>query len=55
MGDPSFAEALENKTLVITGDKQLRSELGQRIGLLKKEQDGSNNAGGKPESCGSAS
>jgi hypothetical protein len=55
MGDPSFAEALENKTLVITGDKQLRSELGRRIGLLKKEQDGSNNAGGKPESCGSAS
>jgi hypothetical protein len=55
MGDPSFMEALEDKTLVITGDKQLRSELDRRIGLLKKEQDDKeNNSGSKSDGCGSA-
>lgn len=49
MGDPSFAEALEDKTLVVTGDKQLRSELDRRIGLLKKNHDD------RPSSSGSKS
>ncbi|OAA36086.1 hypothetical protein NOR_07692 [Metarhizium rileyi] len=54
--DPSFAEALEEKTLVITGDKQLRSELDRRMGLLKKGQDnGSNDSGRASGGCGSKS
>ncbi|KAM6507888.1 hypothetical protein FSOLCH5_013087 [Fusarium solani] len=34
-GDPAFEERLEEKTLVPTGDKQLRSEHDRRVGLLK--------------------
>ncbi|KHO01332.1 uncharacterized protein MAM_00333 [Metarhizium album ARSEF 1941] len=54
-GNRLFAEALEDKTLVITGDKQLRSELDQRIGLLKKVQDNRRNSWGNIASggCGS--
>jgi len=37
MGDPSLGDALEDKTLVVTGEKQLRSEHDRRVGLLKKE------------------
>ncbi|KAK2609200.1 hypothetical protein QQS21_002282 [Conoideocrella luteorostrata] len=33
--DPAFTEGLEDKTLVVTGEKQLRSEHDRRIGLLK--------------------
>ncbi|KPM36337.1 hypothetical protein AK830_g10235 [Neonectria ditissima] len=35
VGDPALSEGLEEKTLVPTGDKQLRSEHDRRIGLLK--------------------
>ncbi|KAK7409361.1 hypothetical protein QQX98_008486 [Neonectria punicea] len=35
VGDPALAEGLEEKTLVPTGDKQLRSEHDRRVGLLK--------------------
>ncbi|KJZ75838.1 hypothetical protein HIM_04662 [Hirsutella minnesotensis 3608] len=41
VGDPSFAEGLEEKTLVIIGEKQLRSDHERRIGLLKKDCGGS--------------
>ncbi|KAF4982961.1 hypothetical protein FZEAL_1531 [Fusarium zealandicum] len=37
VGDPAFAQGLEEKTLVPTGDKQLRSEHDRRVGLLKGE------------------
>ncbi|KAM5353271.1 hypothetical protein ACJZ2D_016829 [Fusarium nematophilum] len=36
-GDPAFTDGLEEKTLVPTGDKQLRSEHDRRVGLLKGE------------------
>lgn len=55
MGDDSFTHALEDKTLVITGDKQLRSELDRRIGLLKEQQDkGPHDSGSKSEGCSSS-
>ncbi|KAG6036488.1 hypothetical protein E4U41_005710 [Claviceps citrina] len=43
-----FAHGLEDKTLVVTGDKQLRSELDRRKGLLKKgsgDEDGGGRSG----------
>lgn len=35
LGDPSFAEDLEDKTLAVMGEKQLRIKRDQCIGLLK--------------------
>ncbi|KJK75219.1 hypothetical protein H634G_09565 [Metarhizium anisopliae BRIP 53293] len=56
VGDPSFVVALEDKTLVITGDKQLRSELDRKIGLSKKGQDiRPNSSGNASGGCGSKS
>ncbi|KAG8406644.1 hypothetical protein J3458_020985 [Metarhizium acridum] len=53
VGDPSFVVALEDKTLVITGDKQLRSELDRRIGLSKKGDNRPNSSRNTCGSCGS--
>lgn len=39
VGDPALAEGLEEKTLVPTGEKQLRSEHDRRVGLLKGKGD----------------
>lgn len=35
-GDPAFTKGSEDKTLVPTGDKQLRSEHDRRVGMLKE-------------------
>ncbi|POR34990.1 Uncharacterized protein TPAR_04815 [Tolypocladium paradoxum] len=48
VGDPSFSEGLEEKTLVVTGEKQLRSEHDRRVGMLKKDD-------GRPSTSGSKS
>lgn len=45
-GDMSFAEGLEDKTLLVAEDKQLRSEHEERIGLLKKAPDQPESASG---------
>jgi hypothetical protein len=37
VGDPFFIEGLEDKSLVLDGEKQLRSEHDRRIGMLKKD------------------
>ncbi|GAB0146384.1 hypothetical protein EsHS_00006786 [Epichloe bromicola] len=48
VGDPLFTHGLEDKTLVVTGDKQLRSELDVRIGLLKKRKSSNDDRPGSP-------
>lgn len=48
VGDPSFAEGLEDKTLVVTNEKQLRSEHDRRLGMLKEDD-------GRPATSGSTS
>ncbi|KAH7126353.1 hypothetical protein B0J13DRAFT_627943 [Dactylonectria estremocensis] len=45
VGDPALAEGLEEKTLVPTGEKQLRSEHDRRVGLLKGKGDPSDENG----------
>ncbi|KAH6885274.1 hypothetical protein B0T10DRAFT_92108 [Thelonectria olida] len=45
VGDLSLAEGLEDKTLVPTGEKQLRSEHDRRVGLLKGKGDDSEESG----------
>ncbi|KAJ6446983.1 arthropod defensin domain-containing protein [Purpureocillium lavendulum] len=52
-GDPSLDETLEDKTLVVTGEKQLRSEHDRRVGLLKKG--GVNDHGNEEADAGGAS
>ncbi|KAF7547489.1 hypothetical protein G7Z17_g7711 [Cylindrodendrum hubeiense] len=48
VGDPALIESREEKTLVPTGEKQLRSEHDRRVGLLKGKVDQSEeNVGGK--------
>lgn len=47
MGDMSFTEGREEKTLVVAGQKQLRSEHDRQLGILKKD--------GRPSSSGSHS
>lgn len=37
MGDPFFKDALEDKTLVLSGQKQLRSEHQQRMDILRRQ------------------
>ncbi|KAH7161217.1 hypothetical protein EDB81DRAFT_755791 [Dactylonectria macrodidyma] len=46
LGDPALAEGLEEKTLVPTGEKQLRSEHDRRVGLLKGKGDPPDESGG---------
>ncbi|KAF4464129.1 hypothetical protein FALBO_9042 [Fusarium albosuccineum] len=45
-GDPAFGDDLEEKTLVPTGDKALRSEHDRRVGLLKGDE-ASDGCGGR--------
>lgn len=52
LGDPAFMKGLEEKTLAPMGQKQLRSELEQRVGLTKSsdgpsKKDGEGTLGGK--------
>ncbi|KAM4063797.1 hypothetical protein HRG_006908 [Hirsutella rhossiliensis] len=48
MGDVCFVEGLEEKMLVVMGQKQLRSDHDRRIGLVKKDAGGGGGGCGRP-------
>lgn len=45
LGDFRFGEGREEKTLVVTGEKQLRSEHDVQVGLLKGGRPGTSSSG----------